>query len=107
MVEEGLEFEYRKKFHDIEFSDMHDLTNKVDRYASFLKEELQKKTATRGTYYKNLVVSYAESNSHTEAGNAEVEFSSAEVSLDKPFVCKELVKANNSWTKITDTKFAA
>ncbi|CAL9028627.1 unnamed protein product, partial [Prunus brigantina] len=31
MAEEGLEFEYRKKFQGIEFRDMHDLTNKVDR----------------------------------------------------------------------------
>lgn len=38
---------------------MHELTNKVDRYASLLKEEVQKKTATKRTYYKNRVVSYA------------------------------------------------
>ncbi|CAL2247186.1 unnamed protein product [Prunus armeniaca] len=38
MAEEGLEFENRKKFQGIEFRDMHDLINKVDRYASLLKE---------------------------------------------------------------------
>lgn len=59
MAEEGLEFKYEKKFQGIEFHDMHDLTDKVDRYTSLLKEEVQKKTATKGTYYKNLVVSYA------------------------------------------------
>ncbi|CAL8085528.1 unnamed protein product [Prunus armeniaca] len=32
--------------------------------------------------------------------------SSAEVSIDKPFVCKGLVKVNNSRTKIPDAKFA-
>ncbi|BFG25202.1 hypothetical protein CerSpe_114760 [Prunus speciosa] len=60
MAEEGLEFEYRKKFQGIEFRDMHDLTSKVDRYASLLKEEVQKKTASKGTYYRNPIVSYAE-----------------------------------------------
>ncbi|CAL9001612.1 unnamed protein product [Prunus brigantina] len=51
MAEEGLEFEYRKKFQGIEFRDMHDLINKLDRYASLLREEMQKKTASKGTYY--------------------------------------------------------
>ncbi|CAL2240746.1 unnamed protein product [Prunus armeniaca] len=34
------------------------------------------------------------------------QMSSAEVSIDKPFVCKGLVKADNSRTKIPDAKFA-
>ncbi|XP_021822265.1 uncharacterized protein LOC110763735 [Prunus avium] len=106
MAEEGLEFEYRKKFQGIEFRDMHDLTNKVDRYASLLKEEMQKKTATKGTYYKNPVIGYAEADSLAKAENGEIEVSSAEVSIDKPFVCKELVKADNSRTKIPHAKFA-
>ncbi|CAL2238991.1 unnamed protein product [Prunus armeniaca] len=106
MAEEGLEFEYRKKLQGIEFWDMHDLINKVDRYASLLKEEVQKRTASKGTYYRNPVVSYAEADSPTEAESDEVEMSSAEVSIDKPFVCKGLVKADNSRTKIPDAKFA-
>ncbi|CAL8095907.1 unnamed protein product [Prunus armeniaca] len=88
MAEEGLEFEYRKKFQGIEFRDMHDLINKVDRYASLLKEEVQKRTASKGTYYQNPVVSYAEADGPTEAESDKVEMSSAEVSIDKPFVCK-------------------
>ncbi|CAL2237153.1 unnamed protein product [Prunus armeniaca] len=101
MTEEGLEFEYRKKFWD-----MHDLINKVDRYASLLKEEVQKRTASKGTYYRNPVVSYAEVDGPIEAKSDEVEMSSAEVSIDKPFVCKGLVKADNNRTKIPDAKFA-
>ncbi|CAL2240316.1 unnamed protein product [Prunus armeniaca] len=69
MAEEGLEFEYRKKFQGIEFRDIHDLINKV-------------------------------------AESGEVEISSAEVSIDKPFVCKGLVKVDNNCTKIPDAKFA-
>ncbi|CAL2257617.1 unnamed protein product [Prunus armeniaca] len=106
MAEEGLEFEYQKKFQGIEFWDMHDLINKVDRYASCLKEEVQKKTASKGTYYRNPVVSYAEANNPAEAEGDEVEMSSAEVNIDKPFVCKGLVKADNSGKKIPDAKFA-
>ena len=75
---------------------MHDLANKVDRYASLLKEEMQKKTPSMGTYYKNPIVGYAEADSPSEAENGEIEVSSAEVSIDKPFICKELVKADNS-----------
>ncbi|CAL2246492.1 unnamed protein product [Prunus armeniaca] len=106
MAEKGLEFEYRKKFKGIEFLDMHDLINKVDRYASLLKEEVQKKTASKGTYYRNLVVIFAEADNPAEAEGDEVEMSSAEVIIDKPFVCKGLVKADNSRTKIPDAKFA-
>ncbi|XP_021817032.1 uncharacterized protein LOC110759283 [Prunus avium] len=106
MTEEGLEFDYRKKFQGIEFRDMHDLTNKVDRYASLLKEEMQKKTASKVTYYRNPIVSYAEADGSVEAESDEVEMSLAEVSIDKPFVCKGLVKTDNSRTKIPDAKFA-
>ncbi|CAL8136212.1 unnamed protein product [Prunus armeniaca] len=69
MAEEGLDFEYRKKFQGIEFRDMHNLINKVDRYASLLKEEV-----------------YAEADCPTEAESDEVEMSSVEVSIDKPFI---------------------
>ncbi|CAL2277244.1 unnamed protein product [Prunus armeniaca] len=106
MAEEGLEFEYRKKFKGIEFQDMHDLINKVDRYASLLKEEVKKRTASKGTYYRNPVVSYAEADGPTEAESDKVEMSSVEVSIDKPFVCKGLVKADNNRTKIPNAKFA-
>ncbi|CAL8112903.1 unnamed protein product [Prunus armeniaca] len=85
---------------------MHDLINKVDQYASLLKEEVQKKTASKGTYYRNPVISYAEADDPAEAEGNEVKMSSAEVSIDKPFVCKGLVKADNSRTKIPDAKFA-
>ncbi|CAL8993776.1 unnamed protein product [Prunus brigantina] len=90
----------------IEFRDMQDLINKVDRYASLLKEEMQKRTASKGTYYRNPVVSYAEADGPAEAESDEVEMSSAEVSIDKPFICKGLVKADNSRTKIPEAKFA-
>ncbi|XP_016652404.1 PREDICTED: uncharacterized protein LOC107881893 [Prunus mume] len=106
MAEEGLEFEYRKKFQGIEFRDMHDLINKVDRYPSLLKEDVQKKTGSKGTYYRNPVVTYAEADNPAETEGDEVEMSSAEVSIDRPFVCKGLVKADNSHTKIPNAKFA-
>ncbi|CAL9001546.1 unnamed protein product, partial [Prunus brigantina] len=107
MAEEGLEFEYRKKFQGIEFRDMHDLINKVDRYASLLREEVQKKAASKGTYYRNPVVSYTEIDGPTEAENDGVDMSSAEVNIDKSFICRGLVKIDNSRTKVPDAKFAA
>ncbi|XP_021813305.1 uncharacterized protein LOC110756207 [Prunus avium] len=78
----------------------------LQRYASLLKEEMQKKTASKGTYYRNPIVSYAEADGSTEAEGDEVEMSSAEVSIDKPFVCRGLVKTDNSRTKVPDAKFA-
>ncbi|CAL2270623.1 unnamed protein product [Prunus armeniaca] len=85
---------------------MHDLINKVDRYTSLLKEEVQKRTASKGTYYRNPVVGYAKADGPTKVESDEVEMSSAEVSIYKPFVCKGLVKADNNRTKIPDAKFA-
>ncbi|CAL9018713.1 unnamed protein product [Prunus brigantina] len=85
---------------------MHDLINKVERYASLLREEMQKKTASKGTYYRNPVVSYTEADGPTEAENDDIDISSAEVNIDKPFICKGLVKTDNSRTKIPDAKFA-
>ncbi|CAL9024703.1 unnamed protein product [Prunus brigantina] len=75
MAEEGLEFEYRKKFQRIDFRDMHDWINKVDRYASLLKEEMQKRTASKGTYYRNPVVSYADADGPAEDESDEVKLS--------------------------------
>ncbi|BFG20880.1 hypothetical protein CerSpe_071540 [Prunus speciosa] len=46
-------------------------------------------------------------DSPAEVENGEIEVSSAEVSIDKPFICKELVKADYSRTKIPDATFAA
>ncbi|CAL9020639.1 unnamed protein product [Prunus brigantina] len=89
----------------IEFWDMHDLINKVDRYAILLREEMQRKTASKGTCYRNPVVSYAEADGPPEAKSDEVDMSLAKVSMDKPFICRGLVKADNSRTKILDAKF--
>ncbi|CAB4316888.1 unnamed protein product [Prunus armeniaca] len=80
MAEEGLKFECWKKFQGIEFRDMHDLINKVDRYASLLKEVVQKRTTSKGTYYRNLVVSYAEADGPTEAESDEVHSSAKDLS---------------------------
>lgn len=96
MAEEGLEFEYHKKFQGIEFLDMHDLTDKVGKYESLLKEEMQKKTTTKETYYKNLVMKYAEMGDRNAVNEAEIEISVAEVNIDKLFTCKELIRADNS-----------
>ncbi|CAL8992948.1 unnamed protein product [Prunus brigantina] len=62
----GLEFEHRKKFQGIEFRDLHDLINNVER------------------------------------GHVRLEFRA----MLKPFICKGLVKADSSRTRIPDAKFA-
>lgn len=96
MAKECLEFEYQKKFEGIEFHDMHDSINKVDRNASLLRDENQKKTTTKKTYYKNPIVNYADFDNQGAITKAEMEVSSAEVNIDKTFMCKELIRADNS-----------
>lgn len=62
---------------------MHELTDKVDRYVSILREETQRKIATKRTYYKNTVVTYAKTECHDIVTDMEVEVSSVEVNINK------------------------
>ncbi|CAL9018954.1 unnamed protein product, partial [Prunus brigantina] len=67
---------------------MHDLINKVDRYASLLGEEMQRKTASKGTYYRNPVVSYAEANNSRQQAEAIFDLLLSEKKVKLSFVHK-------------------
>ncbi|KAM2239367.1 hypothetical protein ACFXTI_008925 [Malus domestica] len=54
-----LDVEYKKKFLGVNFRDMYELAQHVEQYDYFLREEKILKSPSRGTIYKNPIVSYA------------------------------------------------
>ncbi|GKV34366.1 hypothetical protein SLEP1_g42743 [Rubroshorea leprosula] len=76
LAQNGLDIELRKKFERMEFRDFYELSYKVARYENLLKEDVQKKAASHGTYYSD----------------PNFDLDVAEVVTDKPVVCPDLVK---------------
>ncbi|GKU97768.1 hypothetical protein SLEP1_g10860 [Rubroshorea leprosula] len=76
LAQNGLDIELRKKFEGMEFRDFYELSYKVARYENLLKEDVQKKAASHGTYYSD----------------PNFDLDVAEVVTDKPVVCLDLVR---------------
>ncbi|GKV43324.1 hypothetical protein SLEP1_g50628 [Rubroshorea leprosula] len=76
LAQNGLDIELRKKFEGMEFRDFYELSYKVARYENLLKEDIQKKAASHGTYYSD----------------PNFDLDVAEVVADKPVVCPDLVR---------------
>ncbi|GKV33998.1 hypothetical protein SLEP1_g42429 [Rubroshorea leprosula] len=76
LAQNGLDIELQKKFEGMEFQDFYELSYKVARYENLLKEDVQKKVASHGTYYSD----------------PNFDHDVAEVVTDKPVVCLNLVK---------------
>ncbi|GKV52448.1 hypothetical protein SLEP1_g59025 [Rubroshorea leprosula] len=76
LAQNGLDIEFRKKFEGMEFRDFYELSYKVALYENLLKEDVQKKAASHGTYYSN----------------PNFDLDVAEVVTDKPVVCPDLVR---------------
>ncbi|GKV24835.1 hypothetical protein SLEP1_g34389 [Rubroshorea leprosula] len=53
LAQNGLDIELRKKFEGMEFRNFYELSYKVARYENLLKENVQKKAASHGTYYSD------------------------------------------------------
>ena len=70
----GLSFELKKRFYESDFRDLFEMTAKTARYEKVLKEEHDKKTASRGTYHRdpNYKVSYMEPEVEMEIAVAEL-----------------------------------
>ncbi|XP_058211705.1 uncharacterized protein LOC131323881 [Rhododendron vialii] len=49
----GLGFEMKKKFYGTEFRDLFELSSKASHYEKFLAEEQDRKTTSKGTYYRD------------------------------------------------------
>ncbi|GKV48260.1 hypothetical protein SLEP1_g55084 [Rubroshorea leprosula] len=76
LAQNGLDIELRKKFEGMKFRDFYELSYKVARYENLLKEDVQKKVASHGTYYSD----------------PNFDLDVAEVVTDKPVVCPDLVR---------------
>ena len=107
LAQQGLSYELRKKYEGVDFCDIFDLTTSVARYEAIVKEETEKRTASKGTYYKNPAVLALEAEhvaspsgffgwSPKDDSSAEVNV--AELSVNKPVVCKDLSKAQPAKT---------
>ena len=87
----GLGFEFRKKFEGLTFRDLYELESRVLRYDTILREEMQRKLASKGTYYTSQAVGAA----HVEEWSSDddmAEVNAAELAVKRPFVCKALEK---------------
>ncbi|GKV24416.1 hypothetical protein SLEP1_g34030 [Rubroshorea leprosula] len=76
LAQNGLDIELRKKFEGMEFRDFYELFYKVARYENLLKEDVQKKAASHGTYYSD----------------PNFDLDVAELVIDKLVVCPDLVR---------------
>ena len=50
---DGLNFELRKKFEEITFIDLFELSERASKFEGLLKEENQRKNSSYGTYYQD------------------------------------------------------
>ncbi|GKV02584.1 hypothetical protein SLEP1_g15006 [Rubroshorea leprosula] len=76
LAQNGLDIELRKKFEGMKFRDFYELSYKVARYENLLKEDVQKKAASHGTYYSD----------------PNFDLDVVEVVTDKLVVCPDLVR---------------
>ncbi|KAM2146607.1 hypothetical protein ACFX1Q_003446 [Malus domestica] len=89
----GLDVEYKTKFLGVNFRDMYELAQHVEQYDYLLREEKISKAPSRGTIYKNPIVSYASVESECVSVDA------AEIVIDKPYVCKTLTQIDSKEVK--------
>ncbi|KAM0963785.1 hypothetical protein ACFX2A_023230 [Malus domestica] len=89
----GLDVEYKKKFLGVNFRDMYELAQHVEQYDYLLREEKISKAPSRGTIYKNPIVSYASAKGEC------VSMDAAEIVIDKPYVCKALTQIDSKEVK--------
>ena len=50
----GLDIELMKKFQGMEFKDFYELVDKVTKYEELLREEIQRRKTSMGTYYQEV-----------------------------------------------------
>ncbi|XP_058217449.1 uncharacterized protein LOC131328528 [Rhododendron vialii] len=98
LVLNGLDFEFKKKYHGTKFRDVFELSAKASRYEKLLVEEKDKKAASKGTYYQD--PNYDVVAVETEAS---VDVDVAEIVNRKPYVCKAFVKMEPTKQPIQET----
>ncbi|MBI1572435.1 hypothetical protein, partial [Escherichia coli] len=91
-------FEMKKKFYGTEFRDLFELSSKASYYERLLAEEQDRKTTSKGTYYRdpNYEVAAVEAE-------ADPDVAVAEIINKKPYVCKAFVKMEPTKQPIQNT----
>lgn len=85
-AQQGLDFVLRKKFEDMVFSDLYELSVRASKYKGLLKEEREKRAPVFGTYYQNTL--------NTEEINV------TEFIYEDPKVCDVLTNKNGKALKL-------
>ncbi|XP_059630882.1 uncharacterized protein LOC132273822 [Cornus florida] len=100
----GLDFELRKKFEGMQFQDLFQLASSAARYEKVLKEEQDRRNASRGTYYRdpNYEIHMTEASNnyvkdptyeiHLTEAEIGLEIDAAEINIKKPYSCSTLTK---------------
>ncbi|OMO89508.1 Retrotransposon gag protein [Corchorus capsularis] len=52
LAHNGLDLELRKKFEGVDFRDLYEMSTKVARYETLLREEAERRSSSYGTYYQ-------------------------------------------------------
>jgi len=88
----GLNFNMREKFEGQEFTDLFNLVTRAASYERLRKEKKQRRTSSKGTYYKDpsLEIAVVEYDSTPESEDEEV--CVAELVQGKPYECPALTK---------------
>ncbi|KAM2825873.1 hypothetical protein COP1_035605 [Malus domestica] len=91
-----LDVEYKNEFLGVNFQDMYELAQHVKQYDYLLREEKILKSLSRGTIYKNPTVNCA---SIADEDSQYVSVDTAEIVIDKLYVCKALTQINSKDAK--------
>lgn len=88
----GLNFNMREKFEGQEFTDLFHLVTRAASYERLQKEKKERRTSSKGTYYKDpsLEIAVVEYDSTSESEDEEV--CVAELVQGKPYECPALTK---------------
>lgn len=95
MAMAGLSFKFREHFEGVTFNDLFELETRLNRYDAILREETEKRAASKGTYYKNQAVN----GLGVDLPDDPVEVDLAEVVIKQPRVCKALERVDPKETK--------
>lgn len=98
MAVNGLEFELRKKFEVVQFHDLFDLAGRVAKYEELLHEEQDRKSSSKGTYYRD--PNYEVYTTKTEG---EFEVNIAELNIKKVYTCETLTKPKSATANLQAT----
>ncbi|XP_059629769.1 uncharacterized protein LOC132272685 [Cornus florida] len=91
MAVNGLEFELHNKFESVQFHDLFDLAGRVAKYEELLCEEQDRKSSSKGTYYRD-----PNYEVYTTESEGECEVNVAELNIKKAYTYEALTKPKSA-----------